>query len=234
MKKVVMIMVCIVLMFSFIATVEAAKKPKFYRIAFLVTIERAPTVAAWKEFDVANTYEDAIIAISWKPGPSVLGFDLTNNTSNSMSLIWDECAFVDQNGKVHKTRHAGIKYIDRNNPMTPSLVPAKGKISELLYPFDYMYYSNTKYSRGWKSPDIFRERIKGKQTYDPATSKWDIPFTPESFKSLLMVQTQGKKYLYTFTFRTYEYMKMKKVEPEIPEVFPIAIVTNAKAAPGEK
>jgi len=36
MRKVVMIMVCIALMFSFIAPVEAAKKPKFYRIAFLV------------------------------------------------------------------------------------------------------------------------------------------------------------------------------------------------------
>jgi hypothetical protein len=234
MRKVVMIMVCIALMFSFIAPVEAAKKPKFYRIAFLVTIERAPTVAAWKEFDVANTYEDDIIAISWKPGPSALGFDLTNNTSNSMSVIWDECAFVDQIGEAHKTIHAGIKYIDRNNAMPPSLVPAKGKISDLLYPSDYVYYSNTKYSRGWKSPDIFRERIKGKQTYDPAASKWDIPFTPESFKGLLMVRAQGKKYLYTFTFGTYKYMKMKKVEPEIPEVFPIAIVTDAKAAPGEK
>jgi hypothetical protein len=227
MKKDVIIMVCIALMFSFIAPVQAAKKPKFYRIAFLVTIERTPTVKAMKEFDAANTYEDNIIAISWKPGPSDLGFDLTNKTSNSMSVIWDECGFVDQMGETHKTMHAGINYIDRNS-MPPSLIPAKGKISDLIYPSDYVYYSNTKYSRGWKREDIFKEKIKGKQTYDPAANKWDIPFTSESFKGLLMVLTRGKKYLYTFTFRTYKYMKMKKVEPEIPKVFPIAIVTYTK------
>ncbi|NIQ50849.1 MAG: hypothetical protein GTN87_09890, partial [Hydrotalea flava] len=140
MKKVILIAVSIALVLSFQTPIEAAKA-KFYQIAFLETIERAPTVTVEKKFDAPNVYKDEVISIEWNPRPNGLGFELTNNTSNSMSVIWDQCAFVDQKGQTHKTMHAGVKYIDRNNAMPPSLVPANGKISDLLYPSDYVYYS---------------------------------------------------------------------------------------------
>jgi hypothetical protein len=100
--------------------------------------------------------EDEMVKIVWVPTSSQISFILTNKTDHSIKIVWDEAAFVDENGMSHRVTHSGVKYIDRNNPQPPSVVVRKGTIMDFLIPSDYVYFESGEYG-GWKVLPLFPE-----------------------------------------------------------------------------
>jgi len=99
-------------------------------------------------------FEDEMVKIVWIPTSSQLSFILTNKTDHSIKIVWDEAAFVDENGVSHRVMHSGVKYIDRNNPQPPSVVVRKGTIMDLIMPTDNVYYVSGQYG-GWREAPLF-------------------------------------------------------------------------------
>jgi hypothetical protein len=99
-------------------------------------------------------FEDEMVKIVWIPTASQISFILTNKTEHSIKIVWDEAAFVDENGVSHRVMHSGVKYIDRTNPQPPSVVVRKGSITDLVIPTDNIYYVSGKYG-GWREAPLF-------------------------------------------------------------------------------
>ena len=112
------------------------------------------------------TFEDDIIKTTWIVTSSNIYFDLKNKTNHSIKIIWDEAVFVDQNGESHSVMHSGTKYIDRNNPKPPTTIVRNGKISDIVFPSDYVYYQSGQYG-GWRELDL----IKDYRTTEPEGAK---------------------------------------------------------------
>lgn len=90
-------------------------------------------------------FEDEMVKIVWIPTSSEIDFLLTNKTDHSIKIIWDEAAYVDENGVSHRVLHSGTKLVDRNNPQAPTVVVRKGSATDMIYPADYVSFA----SRSW-------------------------------------------------------------------------------------
>lgn len=101
-----------------------------------------------------NIFEDEEIKIVWNPSPIHFSFTLSNKTGNTIKIIWDEAALVDQNGFSHRVIHSGVKYTDRNNQQQPSIVIRKGTIQDFVFPSDNIEYVEGQYG-GWREIPLF-------------------------------------------------------------------------------
>jgi len=101
-------------------------------------------------------FEDEMVRVQWLPTTSAIHFSLINKTSHSIKIIWDEAAYVDENGSSHRVMHSGVKYIDRNNPQPPTIVVRNGSIEDLVFPTDNVYYLNLGCRLdGWQEIPLF-------------------------------------------------------------------------------
>lgn len=83
------------------------------------------------------------------PTTDAIHFSLTNKTSHSIKIIWDEVVYVDVNGSSYRAMYSGVKYIDRTNPQLPTIVFRNGSIEDLVLPTDNVYYLSGQYG-GWR------------------------------------------------------------------------------------
>jgi hypothetical protein len=100
------------------------------------------------------SFEDQMIKIAWLPTASQFSFNLTNKTSRSLKIVWDEAVFVDQTGNSKKIMHNGVKYIDKNSSQPSSVVVRGATISEMIIPTDNVHFTSGQYG-GWTVKPIF-------------------------------------------------------------------------------
>lgn len=86
--------------------------------------------------DSLNRYafEDENIKISILGGESRFVFSLSNKTANTIKIIWDDAVFVQTNGVTSKVIHSGIKYSERENNQTPSIIIRGATLEDFALP----------------------------------------------------------------------------------------------------
>jgi hypothetical protein len=87
-----------------------------------------------------SVYEDSLIKIDWAYGNSQIEFDLTNKSSQTIKIIWDDAAYVSISNESGRIFHKGIKYTDRENSMPPTSVYKNTTLSDLIAPTSYSKY----------------------------------------------------------------------------------------------
>ncbi len=103
--------------------------------------------------DVPTAFEDDKIYLAVTPGTNWVGnlegvnFALKNKTDFSMKIIWDEVTFVDQYNSSARVIHNGVKYIDRDQSMPPSIIPAHSNLNDCVYPSNKVFFNS--YSNTW-------------------------------------------------------------------------------------
>ena len=100
------------------------------------------------------SFEDALVKVVWIPTVSQFLFVLTNKTDHSMRIVWDEAAFVDENGLSQRVTHSGVRYIDRNSHQPPTVVVREGTVADSIIPSDNIYYQSGRYG-GWRERPLF-------------------------------------------------------------------------------
>jgi hypothetical protein len=107
------------------------------------------------------SFEDGMIKIILFPASTQFALLLTNKTSHSIKVIWDEAVYVDESGMSQRVMHSGVKYIDKNNSQPPTIVVRGATISDVVLPTDNIYYEKGKYG-GWREspllPDMSYDR----------------------------------------------------------------------------
>lgn len=114
---------------------------------------------AAKDSGEALTYVDTSIIATFGIGQKEVNMVMKNRTSNTIKIFWDETLFI-KNGSPGKVMHAGVKFIDRNQSMPPSIVPAGTTFDDVIIPTDNVYYKEGYYSQygsspgGWEKKDL--------------------------------------------------------------------------------
>lgn len=141
-------------------------------------------------------YEDEMIESVWYIGSTTIFFDIKNKTNSSIRIIWDEAAFVDDKGNTSRVMHNGVKYIDRNNALPPSVIVRKGSISEIVVPTDKISYSS-----GWYEAPIFENSFTDEQEADSFAKET----LGKTIQVLLPLEIEGVTNDYIFIFKVEDY-----------------------------
>ncbi len=100
-------------------------------------------------------FEDEMVKFIWIPSATEVAFVATNKTEHSIKILWDEAAYVDENGTSHRVMNSGIKYNERNNLQPPSIIVRKGTLNDIIIPTDYVYFYELGQYSSWKTEPLF-------------------------------------------------------------------------------
>ncbi len=205
-RKYYLIVILFILIFQ--ANTIYGKKKKIierYRIrAEFTKAEREPQIDGETKL-TATSFSDDLIVIVFSPSRKQIGFRILNATKYSMSIVWDECVFVDHKNNASKIMHAGIRYVSRNDPMSPTIIPSGVKVSDMIVPTDNIYYMQWK-GKGWQTRDIFNGEFFKEKVLK------ECGWNPISFRVILVLEKEKNKFIYNFYFTTklFKFSRTKK------------------------
>ena len=145
--------------------------------------------------DGGIVYEDSLIKCAWLVGASRFSFTLENKTNNSIKIIWDECAYINENGATGRIMHSGVKYTDKNASQPPSVVVRGARIDEIMLPTDNVYYISGQYG-GWRTKPLFTNRATTQADLDVTTKNT----VGKNVRILMPLQIKGVTNEYVFNF----------------------------------
>lgn len=117
-----------------------------------------------------NSYEDSIAKFNFIFNNEAIFLSIINKFNKPISIKWDECAYVNQDGKNLRCIHQGIKYTNKSIAQLPTYVSPHGRHNDMLIPESYIYYSTT-YNE-WKTIPIYVQRAYGKKMADSIREKY--------------------------------------------------------------
>jgi hypothetical protein len=162
------------------------------------------------------------LLVDWNPLPEYFKFKLQNNTGKKISIIWDECLFVNEFDESSGIMHLGVKYIDKEKSMPETIVPNGTSKSDMVYPRDYAFYGHPKKwtmhgprkrkfsivsgigKEEWQTRPIFFAKVTKKLLKD--AQKEDSNFDLTEFvkglhyKVILVLKVGDEKHEVTFKF----------------------------------
>lgn len=150
-----------------------------------------------------SKYEDSLITIEWKYATSQIEFDLTNNTSKTIRVIWDDAVFISISNESNRIFHKGVKYTERENPQQPTAIYKSSILSDLIAPTSYSTFTSGQYG-GWTSKPL----IPVAQGFW-STSKYDETLIGKVMRVVFPVKIEDKTFEYVFSFKTYFIDKKK-------------------------
>lgn len=137
-------------------------------------------------------FTDSNVTVNFVYYEKSLGFSIKNNSKKMLRVNWDNCIF--QLLTPQRVIHAGIKYIDKSNPQTPSVIPPYSTIEDNVTPAENIYYIAGQYG-GWQIKNLLPLYTSDTSKYNPMILKGrDIIF-------YLAIEADKEKYNYAFRFR---------------------------------
>lgn len=93
-------------------------------------------------------YEDRNIQVVYTPVTFESGVPVifVNKTDKPIKVIWDETSFINPSGWSEKVIHEGVKIIDRNAPMAPSMIPPKASLVDSVTPTSRIFWSGSSWA----------------------------------------------------------------------------------------
>jgi hypothetical protein len=167
--------------------------------------------------DAGSSFEDEMVAVTWKPGPVAFGLKITNKTQSRIRVIWDEARFID-GGKntAQRMLHSGFGYEERNLPQPPALVPAGGVLNDFMHPADNFRLVKDEGSRDgrysyWVREPFLPDRIReiyggGDKKTPPGELVMKLrtlaqPFIGRTYYVILPLEVNGARFYYSSLFR---------------------------------
>ena len=143
-----------------------------------------------------SKFEDDMISIEWTYDQTNMVFKLTNksNTEN-LKIIWNDVTFVSVDNESKKIIHGGVKYVEKNNFCTPSVIVYNSIINDMILPTNNIVLSKTT----WKELPIFPKDLIAIGDLE----KYISTYKNKQFKILMPLQMGDiiHEYLFIFTIR---------------------------------
>jgi len=157
------------------------------------------------------SFEDGMVRVVWLATADGISFLLENKTDYSIKVVWDEAAYVDEKGVSHRVMHSGVKYNERESSQPPSVVVRKGRIEDLAFPTDYVYYKEGYYGKYYSSPGGWKENPLF-EYFQPGGNEASVrqllnSNVGKTFQVLLPLKIEEivNDYIFTFTITGAEY-----------------------------
>lgn len=145
------------------------------------------------------TFDDSLVRITLAPITDGFAFRLENKTLHSIRIVWDDAAIVDPAGESGRVLHSGVKYVDRNSSQPPTVVVAKGFVTDIVVPTSNVTYSSGAYG-GWHTSPFLPRPPMVSANREAILSDLRERYTGKSVKLLLPLQIEGFTNDYLFTF----------------------------------
>jgi len=97
-------------------------------------------------------FQDASISVQFGINREHIQFSLKNKESAPMRLDWNQSTFVDCHGKTLKVIHSGVRLMEANSALPPSVIPPGALLEDIVYPASYASYSTVS---GWIQQSMF-------------------------------------------------------------------------------
>lgn len=133
-------------------------------------------------------FSDGQLDIRFLPSKKQISFTLLNMTAGPAMVDWNSAAYVDVLGQSHKVMHSGVKFIDKEKPQVPSVIPPGASISDMVFPADYASYTSGKYG-GWMEEPLFPDGPNAKD------------YKGQSFGVFMPIEVNGRVKNYHFVFK---------------------------------
>ena len=146
-----------------------------------------------KEF---SHFEDDLVAVAWTPTPHQFQMELTNKVNGPIEIVWDDGAFVDENGTRHRIVTSQVIYEDRDKPQQPTVIAAGGTISESIRSADNIFYEKGITARYREKP-FFPTSASSKKELDEKAASLEKKIV----KVALPLQVEGQELVYVFAFQ---------------------------------
>jgi hypothetical protein len=132
-------------------------------------------------------FEDQAIQILFTLSETQIGIRLQNKMSSPIKVDWNTISYVDITGLAHSVMHAGVRYIERDRPQVPTVIPPAAMIEDAIVPSDHISYSSGS-GGGWSSRQLF-----------PGLTETDI-YIGKSFSVFMPLEIDGVVKNYSFAF----------------------------------
>ncbi|MBK5292774.1 MAG: hypothetical protein JJE04_14005 [Acidobacteriia bacterium] len=133
-------------------------------------------------------FTDGSLRIRFLPSKEEIAFELQNLTDLPFTIDWNHVSYVDVSGVSHKVVHEGVRLIDRNGQLPPTIVPPTAKVNDMIQPSDSITYDSSRVAGGWVRTPLFPDGDEAKA------------FGGRKFSIFLPVDSNGKTLNYLFTF----------------------------------
>lgn len=131
-----------------------------------------------------NKFSDETLAIVWQATPAGFQFELTNPGESALSILWDECSFINENKKSSKVAHG--------ETASQTDIPPAAKYEGMAAPADYIFWGG----KSWTINPIFPEKVNAQQFAEIADK--DL-----IYKVTLAFKKGVKKNVYVFIFKAF-------------------------------
>ena len=143
-------------------------------------------------------FTDSLISIKFEIRKKEIGFNIKNKSNRAIKINWDEIVYISPSGAAHRVIHSGIRYIDRNKPQAPSVIPPNANFSDIIVPSDNIYYLEVPRT-GIVDLDLKFSKLEGWRVADLIYPGQDLK--GKTFKVYMPLEIDGEKKNYTFTFK---------------------------------
>lgn len=147
----------------------------------------------------ANTFADDWFNIVWTPTPKGFDFVMENKANKTLTIVWDESNFINEKGESGKVFHSEVKFINKDESISPTNIPIFAKINDILLPVEYWYFGTAKKIgwgsavKQWRNIPIWDTKIKDSE-FEALRGK-DI-----TLRVILCVRKGDEKRIYHFFF----------------------------------
>lgn len=131
---------------SISATFESGTYPITYTFAMTKPIESSDL-----------RYEDDKMKILFIPSSGGINFTIENKMDEPIKIDWNQVAFIDSQGSSSKTMHSGVRFIEKDSSLPPTIVPPTAKVTDVIVPISNISYDGGRYGSGWSVKPLFPE-----------------------------------------------------------------------------
>lgn len=130
-------------------------------------------------------FEDEIIKISLAIKNDLIDFSLLNKANSTIKILWDNAVFVGINNKSSRVIHQGVRYMDKANAQTPTVIVKQTSINDCIIPAENIYY----FMNTWVVDPLIPEKLTKEEIIN------------SKIKVYLPIEINNKvnEYLLTFT-----------------------------------
>jgi hypothetical protein len=133
-------------------------------------------------------FEDQFIKVIFSLSEKQIGMVLQNKMQSPIKVDWNNMSYVDIVGLAHGVIHTGVRYIERDRPQVPTVIPPAAMIEDAIIPSDHISYTPGS-DRGWSSRPLF-----------PDITETDL-YIGKSFSVFMPLEFDGAVKNYLFSFR---------------------------------
>lgn len=131
-------------------------------------------------------FRDRDLSFYFRPSPNALYFEVENLQGRPVSIEWDRSSFVDPEGRRDQVGHATSSYRDRFSTQGITVIPGQQKISEYVFPMDYLL------DPGGRDEQVRRPLL-------PEDGR-ALTYSGRTFGVDLAMQVEDRPRVYTFRF----------------------------------